>query len=279
MRRLMTGYAVTFNKRHKRAGHLFKNRYKSVVCEEDAYLLELIRYVHLNPLRAKLVQDLNELDKYPWSGHSAILGNRKNPLVPPEEPNELNKPKEPTKSLAEKTIEDVLLHFDETQKAARRRYRDFVEKGIAQGRRPEFQGGGLVRSAGGNKTGLLGRPKEEREKGDARILGSGDFVSNILKEANDSIDSKAQWHVSLDDLVFRVCSRFRITPDELASKRRKSEISQARAALCYLAVDELDYSGEELARLLSISGRSVSDCRDRGQKILDNPKIIREYLS
>jgi len=82
MRRLMTGYAVTFNIRHKRSGHLFQNRYKSVVCEEDAYLLELIRYIHLNPLRAGLVKDLQELDKYHWTGHSAILGRRKNPLIP-----------------------------------------------------------------------------------------------------------------------------------------------------------------------------------------------------
>ena len=81
MRRLMTGYAVTFNKRHKRAGHLFQNRYKSVVCEDDPYLLELIRYIHLNPLRADLVNDLKELDKYPWTGHSAILSRRKNPLL------------------------------------------------------------------------------------------------------------------------------------------------------------------------------------------------------
>jgi len=305
MRRLMTGYAITFNKRHKRAGHLFQNRYKSIICEEDPYLLELIRYVHLNPLRAKLVNDLKELDTYPWAGHSAILARCKNPLIPEAsgQKSEVqnggsdNKhPENPVnpvqyKSLAEKTIEDVLLHFGETQKVARRRYREFVEKGIDQGRRPEFQGGGLVRSAGGSKTGLLGRPKEEREKGDARILGSGNFVSSIIKEGSDSMNHKAQRHVSLDDLVSRVCSRSRITPDELASKRRKRDISHARAALCYLAVDELNYSGEELARLLSISGRGVSDCRDRGQKILlcremrslfnwyDNPEIIREYLS
>jgi len=49
--------------------------------------------------------------------------------------------------------------------------------------------------------------------------------------------------------------------------------------LDYLAVDELDYSGEELARLLSISGRGVSDCRDRGQKMLDKPEIIGQYLA
>jgi len=59
MCRLMTGYAVTFNKKHKRSGRLIHNRYKSVVCEEDPYLLELIRYIHLNPLRARLVEVIN----------------------------------------------------------------------------------------------------------------------------------------------------------------------------------------------------------------------------
>jgi len=278
MRRLMTGYAVTFNKRHRRNGHLFQNRYKSVVCEEDPYLLELIRYIHLNPLRAGLVKGLKELDKYPWSGHSVILGRRNNPLIP-QPRDRPNGPDRPDKFLAEKTIEDVLLHFGGTMRVARRRYREFVKKGIDKGRRPEFQGGGLVRSAGGNKAGLLGRKKEDREKGDARILGSGDFVSSIVKDANDAMDDKAQRRVSLDDLVSRVCSRFKLTLDELVSKRRKREISRARAVLCYLAVDELDYSGEDLARILAISGRGVSDCRDRGQKIVDNSEIIREYFS
>ena len=284
MCRLMTGYAVTFNKRHKRSGYLFQNRYKSVVCEEDPYRLELIRYIHLNPLRAKLVQDLKELDKYPWTGHSAILGLRKNPLVPeirdpksgvrnqrtpnqPRKPNSIKgttpsaeggfsfsfssgkgkKKKDPSnpvdpvqkRSLAEKTIEDVLLHFGETKKVARRRYRQYVKNGLEQGKRPELQGGGLVRSAGGETAGLLGRKAEEREKGDARILGSGDFVSNILKDANDSMDDKVQQRVSLDDLISRVCSNFELTLDELVSKRRKREISRARAMLCYLAVDEM----------------------------------------
>ena len=308
MRRLMTGYAVTFNRRHRRAGHLFQNRYKSVVCEEDPYLLELIRYIHLNPLRAKLVEDLNALDKYPWTGHSAILGRRKNPLIP--EPSKRHKkiftplnptnvghltgaenPASPVKSedhltgvkkekyLAEKTIEDVLKHFGESLKIARRRYRQFVKKGIDQGKRPDFQGGGLVRSAGGEKAGLLGRRKEEREKCDARILGSGDFVSGVMKKANELMDDRAKFSISLQDLVSKVCSRFEITLDELASGRRKRNFSQARAVLCYLAVDKLGYSGENMARTLGISGRGVSDCRDRGKKILDNPETISEYLT
>ena len=76
MRRLLTGYAIHFNLRHRRSGHLFQDRYKSIVCEEDPYLLELVRYIHLNPVRAGLVKDVGGLDRYPWSGHSVLLGKR-----------------------------------------------------------------------------------------------------------------------------------------------------------------------------------------------------------
>ena len=295
MRRLMTGYAVTFNKRHKRIGHLFQNRYKSIACEEDPYLLELIRYIHLNPLRADLVKDLKELDKYPWTGHSAILGRRQNPLITNtkkrKNPRNLRiNPACPVsakhrtgvesdKFLAEKTIEDVLLHFANTIKDARRRYRHFVKKGIDQGTRPELQGGGLVRSAGGNKAGLLGRSKEEREKGDERILGSGDFVANVMKDANEVLDQREKFDISLVELISKVCAKFGITVKDLVSKNQKRQLSQARGVVCYLAVDELGYSGDDVARMLRISGRGVSDCRERGKKILDKPEIISEYLA
>jgi len=73
MRRLMTGYAVGFNVRHRRCGHLFQNRYKAVLCEEDGYLLELSAYIPLNPLRAGLVKDMGELEKYRWSSYSEVL--------------------------------------------------------------------------------------------------------------------------------------------------------------------------------------------------------------
>ena len=189
MRRIMTGYAVTFNRRHKRSGHLFQNRYKSIVCEEDPYLLELIRYIHLNPLRAGLVKDLGGLDEYPWTGppaspersrwragNSAILGRRKNPLISNHamnyQPSAMSSSDKALKPLAEATIEDVLLHFGDTIKVARRRYRRFVSNGIDQARpprlrprdagrgtRPELQGGGLVRPACHRENSSLGCPQ------------------------------------------------------------------------------------------------------------------------
>jgi len=321
MRRLMTGYAVTFNKRHKRSGHLFQNRYKSIICEEDPYLLELIRYVHLNPLRAELVQDLNELDNYPWAGHIAILGHCKNPLIPevskqdasPSRPKGLvcsdsdlprsihvsgsaalfnrgpssrirtNQQTSPLaslaplrfndKSLAEKTIEDVLLHFGETQKVARRRYRDFVEKGVDQGRRPEFQGGGLVRSAGGEKAGLLGRKGEEREKGDARILGSGDFVSTILSDSADT-DLKNRGRISLDLLGKKVASQLEVEDADLKSSNKKRSVVDAKAVFGYLAIKKMGYSGREVGTFLNMRSYSAIRRAQEGKIVIDKRQLM-----
>ena len=322
MRRLMTGYAVTFNLRHRRSGHLFQNRYKSVVCEEDAYLLELIRYIHLNPLRASLVQDLQELDKYPWTGHSTILGHRKNPLLPEvsdpkseagkqakfglvgspnsaketthseglftaenqapdlllrqqETPNPCN-PCNPCQrtSLAEKTIEDVLLHFGKAKKIARRRYREFVEKGIKQGTREDLQGGGLVRSAGGETAGLLGRKAEEREKGDARILGSGDFVNEALNKAGEEWESQAAPRPPLEVLLKAVTEAFDLSSQQLKSGSRRRPIVDARSIFARIAVRNHGYKGAEVAKVLSMSPPSVSRLVENGEIILDDQKDV-----
>ncbi|MBI2114249.1 MAG: transposase [candidate division NC10 bacterium] len=122
LRSLLTGYAGAFNRRHKRVGHLFQNRYKSIVVEEDRYLLELVRYLHLNPLRAGVVPTLAALARYPWSGHSALLGWTPRPW---------------------QATTAILGHF-----AARAGYRAFVAEGVPQGRRPELQGGGPPGTSG-----------------------------------------------------------------------------------------------------------------------------------
>jgi putative transposase len=166
MRRLLTGYAQGFNRRHKRSGHLFQNRYKSIVCEEDAYLLELIRYIHLNPLRASLVKNLWELDRYPWSGHRVLLGREKS-------------------DWQERGY--VLGQFHRKEREAIGAYRRFMEEGKDLGRRPELVGGGLVRSLGGWSEVLSLRGKGEKVEYDARILGGGDFVAEILREAEQRV--------------------------------------------------------------------------------------------
>jgi len=127
MRRLMTGYAVNFNLRHRRVGHLFQNRYKAVLCDFDSYLLELVAYIHLNPLRAGVVEDLRGLQKDKWCGHGALMG-------------ELD-----VGFLAE---EDILGHFGEDIKRARRKYESFIREQVGKYKRGELSSGGLRRSQG-----------------------------------------------------------------------------------------------------------------------------------
>lgn len=121
MHHAMTGYAINFNLRHRRAGHLFQNRYKAIICDLEEYLLELVPYIHLNPLRAGLVRNLEGLKKYEWCGHACVLTGA------PDEILDRN---------------ELLLHFGGMEGAAIEKYRNTVaEKADAMLQR-DFSGGG-----------------------------------------------------------------------------------------------------------------------------------------
>jgi len=164
MERLLTGYAGDFNRRHKRHGHLFQNRYKSILCQEEPYFLELVRYIHLNPIRAGMVKSLKELRGYKYCGHAGVVGAASNTWH---------------------LVNDVLLRFDQNLSSAVRKYETFISEGVAAGRRPELTGGGLVRSAGGRQSLASTRRFGDYQKGDARILGDSDFVDEVLNAAEE----------------------------------------------------------------------------------------------
>jgi hypothetical protein len=187
-------------------------------------------------------------------------------------------PEKPEKYLAEKTIEEVLLQFGDNLREARRRYRQFVKEGVDQGSRPELQGGGLVRSAGGTKKALLRRKREEWELGDARILGSGDFVAQVLEEANELEERRIKNKISLEELLQKVSADMEIELKELMSPSRRTKISMARAIVSYWAVREMGYPGIEIGRILNLSGPGVTKCVVRGKKILDNNEKLRYKL-
>ncbi|MCD6475978.1 MAG: transposase [Anaerolineaceae bacterium] len=249
MRRLLTGYAVTFNRRHKRSGHLFQNRYKSIVCEEDVYLLELIRYIHLNPIRAGLVDDLGTLEHYPWCGHAEILGkNKKSGLA----------------------TDWVLALFSQYEKPARQRYRQFIADGIKQGKRPELVGGGLKRSQAGRAD------QDELQLYDERVLGGSDFVQQL--QDNGLLDVSAHPKMALDKLQFAVTDRYSLSIDEFMRRARSSDISKARILFCYSAVRYFGHSGAAVARFLGIGSSSVSRAVQKGELLVQADKDIPSWI-
>jgi putative transposase len=249
MRRLLTGHAVTFNRRHRRHGQLFQNRYKSILCQEDAYLLELVRYIHLNPLRAKIVQDLKQLEVFPYAGHSVILGKRKSSW---------------------QDARYVLAYFDPKIGVARRGYRKYVEEGTAQGRRPELVGGGLVRSMGGWSKIKALRREGLRCKGDERILGDSDFVMDVLEFSQEQLERTYQLEAQgygLGKVATRAASLFGVEPEAIFAPGKYRSAVQARSLFCYWAVRELGETATALARELNLSQPAVSIAVKRGEEI------------
>jgi REP element-mobilizing transposase RayT len=259
MRRLLTGYAGAFNRRHQRVGRLFQNRYKSILVEEEPYLLELVRYIHLNPLRAGLVQSLEQLDCYPWSGHSALLGRVTRPW---------------------QAVQEVLGHFGSRRGTAQQRYRDYLAAGIALGRRPELQGGGLRRSAGGWAAVQVLRRGREHGAADERILGSGAFVEAVYRTvAGREPVSRAVAGAALPGLIARCACSWGVTPTELAAGSRRRMVARARAVASYLAVRELGLPLTDIARHVGVTPAAVHLGLQRGAALLATRGLaVKELL-
>ena len=244
MRRLLTGYAVSFNRRHRRHGQLFQNRYKSIVCQEDAYLKELVRSIHLNPVRAGIVPGIKQLNRYPYGGHSALMGKKDRPW---------------------QDVEYVLGYFGETAGGAKKAYLSFMEGGIAQGRREDLTGGGLIRSVGGwAEIKQLRRQGREHVMSDERILGDSGFVENVLSQADETYERRYKLKClgyDADRIALRVAEIYEMDPSEFLTKGKQKLKVRARSLFCFWAVKELGMSLRELARQLEISPPAVASNR------------------
>jgi hypothetical protein len=249
MRRFLTGYAVSFNRRHRRWGHLFQNRYKSILCQEENYLLELTRYIHLNPLRAKLVENMRELDTYKYCGHGVVMGRRKNDW---------------------QDTHYVLRRVGTKQSDARREYRRFVVKGIGLGKRADLTGGGLIRSTGGWTALKALRKAKIYIKGDERILGDSDFVKRSLEQANEILERKYRVHtqgLDFKKIAQRVSDVLGLPIDQVLSSGKNRETVKARGLLCYWAARECGMSQVALAQNYKLSSTAVSNSVKRGKKL------------
>ncbi len=114
MHRVLTGFSQYYNRKYRKVGHLFQGRHKAILCQTDEYLGELVRYIHLNPVRAKMV---HKPEQYQYSSHRAYLGLEAAGMV---------------------DVDPVLRHFGAKKKLARERYREFVAAGMRLGHRDEF---------------------------------------------------------------------------------------------------------------------------------------------
>jgi hypothetical protein len=190
-----------------------------------------------------------ELDKYPFSGHSVIMGKVKHNW---------------------QDTKWILRLFDPKLSIARRKYRAFVNKGISEGKRSDLTGGGLIRSSGGWSAVKANRKAGIFEKSDERILGDGDFVNQVLLTAKEEIEKKyklAAQGYDLDKITSKVCDVMQLEQFNIWATGKQRTLVEARSLLCYWAVRDIGITMAELARRLNLSLSGISLSVKRGEKI------------
>jgi len=256
MHRLLTGYAVTFNRRHNRCGHLFQNRFKSTLVDDATYLLELIRYVHLNPIRAGVLAGLDELDGYRWTGHAALVGT-----VPPP----------PWQNVA-----TVLEQFDSDPERARWMYRRFLSDGLAEPS-SDHNGDGFVRNA--SQWQWVPSLKRGREAWAfaERILGTAAFteaLNTTLAPVSPSPPRSTSEDVDVDvtRLVADVATCLKLSPQQILGSGRSGPVVNARACLAYILVRQRGFSLTRTALALGGTKWSINRALQRSAALPADPR-------
>ncbi len=232
MRRLLTTHAVRFNRRHGRGGHVFQNRFKSTLVQDESYFLELVRYIHVMPLRAGVVSTLDELDCYPWTGHRLLMG---------------------ASGPCWQSVAAVLSRFDTDAVAARSAYRRFIAEGCSR-REHEIEGGGFRRRGNGwELVEALPRAREAWVLAE-RVLARPTALSHLATAL--PIVKYPQAAVAPIDpsvLVERVTQQLGLTAAVVAGGGRYRSATSVRALLAHLLVRRCGLSFNQTARALGIS--------------------------
>jgi hypothetical protein len=233
MRPLNGGYARWFNAKYKRRGYLFQDRYKSVLCQDQEYAKQLIRYIHLNPVRSGLVKTIDKLNKWPWCGHGFLLGN---------------------KSALGKEFQDrreSLRRFANSEKDAMNKYMNYLYEGVNE---TDLGRAGVLSPVGSYEV-------AGSKKGWPAVIGDPDFARKAMEQHSIGFQRKhrkADYAHVLETLAVKACSECHLCLDELSNRGREDRHTQARALFCYRAFKKELLPLSAIARFLQITIPAVS---------------------
>lgn len=253
MRRINSRYARYYSKKYQRRGYLFQDRYKSIVTQDQKYVEEIIRYIHLNPIRSGLCKNLKTLKVFPWSGHRAIMGR-----ITFED---------------KKTIQEILRRFGKNDQEARKAYVRFLEAGLAG----TGEYGEIVDALRKNNRGA-----ENQLSSRSWVIGDHEFVKTILdqdKQRKIRLVRYSAEQVTLEDIAARVGAAVGVPVDKLRSRSRGGAISKARKIFSYVSRKKYEFPIKDIGGYLGITGPPVSISIPEGEELVKNDKDINKLLN
>ncbi|MBD3392630.1 MAG: hypothetical protein GF418_11110 [Chitinivibrionales bacterium] len=236
MRPLNGSFGRFFNKKYSRRGYVFQDRYKSVLCQDQSYACELIRYIHLNPIRSGQVKDVRALSSWKWCGHGAMIG-RKNALGSDFQ-----------------HVAEALRRFGKQRQSAVSNYIAFLQEGM---REIEKGNHGLDEDA------LL--EHDAAAKGLPAIIGNPSFVREAIEKNRHRMGLIRRFEDKedfLSALARKVCRKHGIPTEELHIRGRENARSRARREFIGRALTEYHQTPTAVARYLGITLPPVVIARD-----------------
>jgi len=171
-------------------------------------------------------------------------------------------------TLAGQATAEVLGRFGKSIGTSRPRYRAFVEDGIAMGSSNDLTG------PSGQLTKPTPETQNERELRDPRVLGSGDFVEQLLQRADLELMAGK---VPLDEIIGSVCKKLDLSLGEVTSQTRAQRVANARSLICYIAF-ACGHRGVDVARHLGITGSGVTVAARRGRQMIPEYPDLLEMI-
>jgi hypothetical protein len=220
---------------------------KNIVPFLHNYVQELVRYVHLNPVRAGICKDLAELEKYPWCGHSGLAGHNGRSF---------------------QDTETVLNRFGENVRDARANYKRFLDEGLKSGQEDDELVDLVRKSNSGRETG---------RKTGCWVIGDRKFVATAIASAEAirlQVSRFEREGGTLENIAEGICSKFSVTREELRERHRGGDVSDARKALAYIAAKEYRAPLQIVAEYLGVGRTGASALSRQGREIANKMKVI-----
>lgn len=257
MHRLLTGFAVVYNKRNDRKGHVFQGRFKSIPVQEDIYFLRLLGYIHCNPIKAGIVSGFDDLEEYRWCGHGAILGARSEPW---------------------QNVLYVLSKLGSEKPEQVKRYQEIIIAEISDNKSYEYLSGTFVLGSDGIKP--VSRNDSLLARGNVVVLGSRYFATEVYNRIRMSgspcLRDRCDSHRRLEELLERIRNVYGFSRLMLRGKSRSPALSDARAVVAWVASSRLGFSRTDCMHLLGMSRNGVRKAISRGAEIADDSQFIKE---
>jgi len=241
MQGLQQSYTVYFHKKYGTLGHLFQGRYQAILCDREEYLLALVRYIHLNPIRSGLVESLEE---YYWSSHQVFIGKSIFPII--------NK-------------ELILDLFSYDEEKAKNEYFHFLRDGI--------KNGGLSDKIKITDQSIYGSKKFIEQVKEKQI-----DLNRSLKEPSNTKHENPLDKKTIEKILKIVSKITKVSSECILSRSRQKTISFARLIFIYVAARYVGFANKAIADFMNMDQSNISNSIRRIDEKMSNDNVFVNCL-